>query len=624
MNNFFRNFITSGMATFPDKEIERNVFFVNIFSIVGLLPLVIFGLVNVLQGDTIISVVELGLGVIVILNLIMMRIFALRWRIPALIVMMVIVIILLLVLFFHGGIGGTGIYWSFTVPVISFFLWNKKVGTRWVAGILLLFGTIAFFSSKGLFDVYYGPVEMRQFFIAFIVLSGIVYVFRSVAEQQQRDLTSKEDSLRAVSAELKAALEKARRSEAALKKNADDLEREKRNLEDSRRATLNLLEDIGESKAKSDAILKSLGDGLVVTDREGTIQIINEMCVDLLGYTLDDVRGEKLASVVQMYDENDESILDEDRLITKAMQAKATVQAQGVIKYEKKDGTRFPVSIVISPIALNESITGVVAVFRDITKEYEIDKAKTEFVSLASHQLRTPLSVINWYSELLLSGDAGEISDSQRDYLQEIAGGNRRMVELVDALLNVSRIELGTFAVDPEPTDIIALARGVMDELKIKIDDKNQMFVPNLSGDIPIMNIDPKLTRMIFENLLTNAVKYTPNEGKIIMSVSLNQNRDTVIVELSDTGYGIPANQQDKIFGKLFRADNVKQMDTEGTGLGLYLVKSIVEHTGGHVRFESPYVVETDHGKEEVQGTKFVIELPLSGMIKKKGTRTLS
>ena len=138
------------------------------------------------------------------------------------------------------------------------------------------------------------------------------------------------------------------------------------------------------------------------------------------------------------------------------------------------------------------------------------------------------------------------------------------------------------------------------------------------------MNIDPKLTRMIFENLLTNAVKYTPNEGKIIMSVSLNQNRDTVIVELSDTGYGIPANQQDKIFGKLFRADNVKQMDTEGTGLGLYLVKSIVEHTGGHVRFESPYVVETDHGKEEVQGTKFVIELPLSGMIKKKGTRTLS
>ncbi len=267
------------------------------------------------------------------------------------------------------------------------------------------------------------------------------------------------------------------------------------------------------------------------------------------------------------------------------------------------------------PIFLPDSKTvdRLLLLVEDTTKEKAVDKAKTEFVSLASHQLRTPLSAVNWYTEMLLAGDAGKLNEKQKEYLDEVHIGSQRMAAIVNALLDVSRLELGIFMVEPESTDIVVLAKSAIDEQKNQIDEKKLKLLPHFATDIPKINADPKLLHMVFQNLLSNAVKYTPEGGSIEFSISLDKENGQVHIQVADTGYGIPKNQQDKIFTKLFRADNVRKIDTEGTGLGLYIVKSIIEHTEGTIRFES----------EENKGTTFYLTLPIEGMKKKEGTKVL-
>jgi signal transduction histidine kinase len=250
-------------------------------------------------------------------------------------------------------------------------------------------------------------------------------------------------------------------------------------------------------------------------------------------------------------------------------------------------------------------------VFRDISREWDIDRSKTEFVSLASHQLRTPLSTISWYAEMLLAGDAGDLNKEQEDYLKEIYNGNKRMVELVNSLLNVSRIELGTLAIETEPTDLNKECESLLKELLPSITKKQIVLEKNIAENIPVIPADPKLVRIIFQNLLTNAIKYTPAHGKITIEISKNDK--DILLRVSDNGFGIPKNQQSKVFSKLFRADNAREKETEGTGLGLYIVKLVVEAANGKIWFES----------EENKGTTFYVTIPAAGMKKHKGTKSL-
>lgn len=251
--------------------------------------------------------------------------------------------------------------------------------------------------------------------------------------------------------------------------------------------------------------------------------------------------------------------------------------------------------------------------YQDITKEQEVDQAKTEFVSLASHQLRTPLSAINWYSEMLLSGDSGKLNQQQQELMQQVADSNRRMIDLVGSLLNVSRIDLGTFAVDPVPTDFKAVAESVLGELQAPIATKNLKVTTWYAPELPLIPADPKLLRMVFQNLLSNAVKYTPEKGEIRLAVGPEPSGKEVRITVADTGFGIPLNAQEKIFTKLYRADNAREKDADGNGLGLYIVKSIVEQSQGKIWFES----------QENKGTTFFVHLPLSGMRKKTGAKAL-
>ncbi|MCX6713799.1 MAG: PAS domain-containing sensor histidine kinase [Candidatus Vogelbacteria bacterium] len=402
-------------------------------------------------------------------------------------------------------------------------------------------------------------------------------------------------------------------------------------LEFQKRAMLSILDDIEAEKNKSLDLARELekfklavdnaSDHIVITDAEGIILYANKGVEKITGYQLTEVLGKKSGNK-----ENWGGLMDSDFYLKMWNKIKLEKQSFiGQFSNRRKNGEPYDVLANIAPILdATGNVKFFVGIERDITKEKEIDKAKTEFVSLASHQLRTPLSSINWYTEMLLAGDAGAINDEQKNFLQEVYTGNQRMIELVNSLLNVSRLDLGTFTIEPEPIDITLMAESVLEELKSQIIEKKLKIGESYGDGVPKQFLaDKKLLRIIFQNLLSNAVKYTPVEGVVDLKISaILKNEilggkeipaDSLVLSVADSGIGIPDSQKGKIFSKLFRADNARETEAEGTGLGLYIIKSITEQSGGEAWFESAI------GK----GTTFYVQFPLGGMKKKEGSKTL-
>lgn len=357
---------------------------------------------------------------------------------------------------------------------------------------------------------------------------------------------------------------------------------------------------------KFQKIADSSTEAILITDPEGKIVYTNQSWTILNGYTFSEVAG-KTPKILKSDSTSPELI---EKMWKQLISGQAYTSEEFVNK--RKNGSEYQAALSIYPIREEEAILFYAGLCQDITKRKEVDKAKTEFVSLASHQLRTPLSAIRWYSEMLLSKYVGQLNEKQRQYVQEIYRGNLRMVDLVNALLNASRIDLGTFAIEPEPVNFFEVGESVLAELAPQIIQKKQRVDRIYDPNVPMIDADAKLTRIIFQNLLSNAVKYTPPGGQITLEIARHD--PFLYIRIADTGYGIPVAQHDKIFQKLFRADNVRQKDTEGTGLGMYIVKAIIDAAEGSIRFDSA----------EDQGTTFHVQIPLTGMKKKSGTKGLT
>lgn len=234
----------------------------------------------------------------------------------------------------------------------------------------------------------------------------------------------------------------------------------------------------------------------------------------------------------------------------------------------------------------------------DITKQKMIDKAKTEFVSLASHQLRTPISSMKWNIELLLSAGKDTLGDLQKTYIAKITTGVERMEALINDFLSVSKFELGTLAPEYSDINLQEFLQKVCDEQEPIAKNKGVRIETHFGEAIGTIHSDKDMLHNIVSNLLGNAVKYTPSGGVAKLKAARKDGRITIMV--TDTGIGIPKEDQDMIFSKLFRASNARSRVADGTGLGLYIVKQAVTVLGGNISFVS----------EEESGTEFTVVLP--------------
>ncbi len=373
-----------------------------------------------------------------------------------------------------------------------------------------------------------------------------------------------------------------------------------------------LQEELREERDLAEAIVDSMGEGLLVLDSNFKIKLINPAAEKLLETKSGEAVGQKWADFGRAY-------IGDNPIPFKKRSAVVSLR-KGKIKvttiaddhyYLTRSGRKFPVVAITSPLVRDKEVVGIVKVFHDATKEKDIDRMKTDFISLASHQLRTPLSAIKWFTELLNDPATGSLNDAQKEYSKNITISTQRMIDLVNSLLNISRIESGRIIVDPQKTNLLELVNTVVLELKKRITSKKLRFIVSAHDRLPPMNIDHKLIGHVYTNLIDNAIKYTPDGGEI--TVIISKKDDQVISQISDTGWGIPKSEQDRLFQRFYRGVNILKHVTEGTGLGLYLTKAIVESSGGKIWFKS----------EENHGTTFWFSLPIAGMTAKKGEVSL-
>lgn len=402
----------------------------------------------------------------------------------------------------------------------------------------------------------------------------------------------------------------------------EEIEYSNKLLNQGRKAIINILDDsfslnqrIKKERAQFQAILTNMNDSLYVVDLDEKIIVFNSAAEKVFGWPLNDVVGKTDSEIFPSVRFANAPVADKyglPYLIHSAWKNGKSINLS-FIALPRKDGSEVIVAISAAPILdENKNVAFGIVTMRDMRHEFEIDRAKTEFVSVASHQLRTPLAAIKWFLELVLGGDAGKITAEQKDFLTQISESTERMIDLVNSLLNVSRIETGRITIDPKPTNMTELVEKAAKEIGPVFKKRKQNFKfikPKIS--LPDINIDPKLIFEVIVNLLSNTSKYSPEERPI--TLGLEQVDEEIMFKISDNGYGIPAHQQHRVFEKFFRGENIMKYAPEGTGLGLYIVKAIIESSGGRIWFKS----------KENEGTTFYFTLPIAGSKPRLGEKSI-
>ncbi|RLC36992.1 hypothetical protein DRH27_04360, partial [Candidatus Falkowbacteria bacterium] len=354
--------------------------------------------------------------------------------------------------------------------------------------------------------------------------------------------------------------------------------------------------------SKTTSLIESLTDGVLMYSNSEEVLLANPAFTRFTGLS---EKKLKMASIYKLIEAVDIAAMARDAI------------NRGKIFHLKEISlaNRF-YEVFITPVKDNkEIIVGGAIIFHDITSIKEIDRMKTEFVSVASHQLRTPLTAIKLFTDMLVSGEVGGINKEQADYLDKVRESTERMVRLVNDLLNVTRIESGRLSINPQLLSIKDFIMNIITEAKPLAESRKQKIIFNdKQPQLPKVPLDQNLMRQVVHNLTVNAIRYSPEKtGKIEVALS-REDDDSFIISVKDNGMGIPAESHPKIFKKFYRADNATKAITEGTGLGLYVSKMIVKSSGGRIWF---------HSKKD-KGSTFFVKLPLAGMKEKKGERGLA
>lgn len=375
----------------------------------------------------------------------------------------------------------------------------------------------------------------------------------------------------------------------SLKKLIEEQKRHEREIEESKIRT-------EQEKAKAEAILQSIGDGVFAVDLNYKVMLMNSVAEQLSGFSFREAQGKYYRDIFQFVQEKTPD--SPYPLFVEEVVHTGTVKklANHTILV-KRDHSHLPISDSAAPIKDNNgNIFGCIVVIRDASREREVERSKDEFISIAAHQLRTPLGSMRWIIEMLLT--YSETPQKVRDKIELINKSNKRMIILVNDLLNVSRIDQGKVQDEPQLTDICKVIKAAAAEIDAEAQKKKVAIDLSLDNAIPKIMIDPKRFRDVIQNLLSNAVKYNVAGGKAVIIAIYAANY--IRISVADDGIGIPKGDQQRVFSKFYRAANAAKSNTMGSGLGLFLVKSYVEKWGGTVRFQSV----------EGKGSTFYLELP--------------
>ncbi|MCA9365217.1 MAG: PAS domain-containing sensor histidine kinase [Candidatus Moranbacteria bacterium] len=366
------------------------------------------------------------------------------------------------------------------------------------------------------------------------------------------------------------------------------------------------IEELVRKKSVFKTAIESALNHVIITDVKGKVVFANDSVERITGFSRQEVVGNTPSlwgrqMPKEFYDKLWHTIKEKKKPFA------------GEVTNKRKNGQKYIARAIISPILDEENeLIGFIGTEEDITKEKEIDLMKTEFISLASHQLRTPLTVIKWNLEML-EGSYDRLENFEKRAFTSAQEASEKMLELVKLFLNISRLESGRLMVTPKPTNIERMVDQVTKEVAPLAKEKEVEIVINTDGDaMEKINLDPTLVKEVLKNVIDNAIKYT--KEKTVVAISTKQDEKYVTISVADSGIGIPKEEQGEVLKKFYRATNAQKSHKEGTGLGLYLAQLIMNASGGKIAFDS----------EKDKGATFYMSFPKAGSQKKEGEVQLS
>lgn len=366
-----------------------------------------------------------------------------------------------------------------------------------------------------------------------------------------------------------------------------------------------LASELSEVASKAEVVINAIADGVIAVDNKGTIQLINPAAQQITGWGKQDAITLSYKSILKLTDSKDQEVTTANDPVYQVLETNKEVETDS-LSLTTHSGKKLLVSIVVSPIAQLGS--GAIVVFRDITSEKKEEREQAEFISTASHEMRTPVASIEGYLGLVLNPATAQIDDKARDFITKAHEAAQHLGRLFQDLLDVSKAEDGRLSNNPKIVDVVEFAATIVEGLRPQADAKQLRLVykpmaDDATGDArrlgPVFytNVDNDHLREVIANLTENAIKYTP-KGDVIVDVT--GDTEHVEITVADSGIGIPAEDIPHLFQKFYRVDNTDTRTIGGTGLGLYLCRRLTDIMGGRIWVES----------QLGRGSTFHLELP--------------
>ena len=368
--------------------------------------------------------------------------------------------------------------------------------------------------------------------------------------------------------------------------------------------TSNLENRLSAVENKSDVVINAIDDGVLAISKDGNIELINPSAQQIIGWDQGDALGLNWKSVLKLVTSDGKDVEDLENPIAQSLSKNQPTHNDKLFLLTSSE-KRILVSIVSSPVGTDGE--GIIVVFRDITKEKAEEREQAEFISTASHEMRTPVASIEGYLGLALNPATAHIDEKARDFITKAHESAQHLGRLFQDLLDISKVEDGRMKNNPKVINVNEFLKDIFDGLATKADEKqlNYIFMPDIVGESkekslqPIFyaNIDPDHFREVVSNLIENAIKYTPS-GEVVVNITGDDKQ--ISVSVKDSGIGIPAEDIPHLFQKFYRVDNSDTREIGGTGLGLYLSRRLAEAMSGNLRVESKYK----------EGSTFYLEIP--------------